>query len=124
LILLDDFANFVKRKGSAKALVAIGGSSQSSRYPLVADNNSSRTTFVNSVMALLSRYHFDGVMIDWQYPDKGYIDKFVQLLDKFDEKFAGTTYTLGITGPPFHGRVDDGYDVPKIIKYFDYLNSI
>jgi chitinase len=122
---LNDLANFVKKKGSAKAMVAIGGSTQSTRYSTVAMSDSSRTTFVNSVVALLSKYHFDGVMLDWQYPNQA-IDKdnYVHLLDKFDEKFAGTAFSLGITGSPNHAVVDSFFDVPKILNYVDFVHVL
>jgi chitinase len=121
---LNDLSNFVKKKGSAKAMVAIGGSTQSAKYTNTAASDSSRTTFVNSVVALLSKYHFDGVMLDWQYPEHKDIDNYVHLLDKFDEKFAGTSFSLGITGSPNHAVVDSGFDVPKIINYVDFVHVL
>jgi len=76
------------------------------------------------VVTLLSKYHFDGVMLDWQYPQQADKDHYIQLLDKFDEKFAGTSYSLGITGSPNHATVDSGYDVPKLINYVDFVHVL
>jgi len=49
---------------------------------------------VNSVITFLSKYHFDGVMVDWQYPSTADIDNYIKLLDKFDEKLAVTSFGL------------------------------
>lgn len=109
--------NFTRKKGSGKALVAIGGSAQSARYTSMVATDASRTTFVNSVLGILGKYHFDGVMIDWQYPTHSDMDNYVKLLDKFDEKLAGTSYMLGITGSALQSTVDEGFDVAKIKNY-------
>jgi len=126
--LMDDLYDltnfFAKKKGSGKAFVAIGGSSQSSRYSYVASTDATRTTFVNSVITFLSKYHFDGVMVDWQFPSTADIDNYIKLLDKFDEKLAGTSFGLGITGAPLKAQIDSGFDIPKIIGYVDFVHVL
>lgn len=121
---LNDLSNFARKKGNAKAMVAIGGSTQSSRYISMAASESDRTTFVNSVIKFLSKYKFDGVMIDWQYPQHSDINNYVKLLDKFDELFVGTSYILGVTGAPLNAQIDDGFDVKNIVRYVDFIHVL
>jgi chitinase len=119
---LHDLNNFSKIKGNAKAMVSIGGAAQSAKFPLVAANDADRTVFVDSVISFLNKYHFDGVMIDWTYPKKADVENYVKLLDKFDAKFAGTAYSLGITGPPTKSAIEEGYNVRKMVDYVDFIH--
>jgi len=115
----------VKDKGSAKAMIAIGGSSQSAKYVQMSQTQADRNTFVDGVIAFLEKYHFDGIMLDWQYPASDTeAQNFISLLDKFDEKFAGTSFIMGTTGAPLKAAIDNGYHVPKIIDYLDFIHVL
>lgn len=121
-----DLSHFVSKKGNAKAMVSIGGSAQSANYNRMILTDADRTTFVNSVVSLLHKHNFDGVMIDWtgQYPTQADTNNYIKLLDKFDEKFVGTSYIIGITGPPLKFAIDNGFDVKKIINYLEFINVL
>jgi len=51
-----------------KITLAIGGWTGSSRFSDVALTPESRTKFVESCVAFMRRYDFDGLDIDWEYP--------------------------------------------------------
>jgi len=124
MVDLHDFSNFSKKKGSGKAMIAIGGSAQSVKFGQMSQTDADRTSFVNSVVDLLKKYDFDGVMIDWQYPKEHDIENYVKLLDKFDEKFASTSFVLGITGASLKKDIDDGFNVKKITSYVDFIHVL
>ena len=111
----DDIEKFVRAKGNAKALIAIGGASMSDQWAATASDESYRNTFANSVVNFLAQYKFDGIMIDWY----GIQDKdganLIKVLDKFDEKFASTPYTMGMTVPATIATLN-AYNVPKIAQ--------
>ncbi len=48
-------------------------------------------------MSFLRFYKLDGVMIDWEFPDKEDVENYVKLLDKFDEHMAHTNFELGVS---------------------------
>jgi chitinase len=98
-------------------MVSIGGAAQSAKFSSMSASDAERTTFVDSVIQFLVKYNFDGVMIDWQYPKKYDYENYIKLLDKFDAKFAGTPYSIGITGPPTKSQIDEGFDVKNINKF-------
>ncbi len=98
-------------------MIAIGGSAQSVKFGQMAQTDADRTTFVDSVVDLLKKYDFDGVMIDWQYPKQHDMENYVKLMDKFDQKFASTSFILGITGASLTKDVDEGFDVKKILRF-------
>ena len=80
-------------------MVAVGGASQSTQFSYTSGNDQYRTTFVRRVINFLAKYKFDGIIIDWYGMDSKDGENLVHLLDKFDELFASTPYTLAITLP-------------------------
>ncbi|KXK59987.1 glycoside hydrolase family 18 [Micromonospora rosaria] len=61
------------RANNVKVSIAIGGwnNGDDSAFEALAANASTRTTFVNSVVAFVDQYGLDGVDMDWEYPDPG-----------------------------------------------------
>jgi chitinase len=60
-----------KRNPHLKTLLAVGGWSWSGKFSDVALTAASRQKFARSCVALVSRYGFDGLDIDWEYPVEG-----------------------------------------------------
>ena len=60
-----------KRNPHLKTLLAVGGWSWSGKFSDVALTAASRQKFSRSCVALVSRYGFDGLDIDWEYPVEG-----------------------------------------------------
>jgi chitinase len=58
---------------NVKVSLAIGGwnDGNDSAFEALAANSGSRTTFVNSVLSVVSQYNLDGIDMDWEYPDPG-----------------------------------------------------
>lgn len=52
-----------------KTLLAMGGwSATSGPYSNMASSASTRSVFINSLIAWLRQYNFDGVDMDWEFP--------------------------------------------------------
>lgn len=98
-------------------MIAIGGAGvRTDNFTRMAANDATRTTFVESVISFLREYGFDGLMLDWEFPDKEDYQNYAKLLDKFDELLAHTTFTFGITVSPLKYIIDSGYDMQHIIQ--------
>ena len=54
-----------------QTLLAVGGWSQSSKFSDVALTDAARQRFARSCVQLVTRYGFDGLDIDWEYPVAG-----------------------------------------------------
>jgi len=54
-----------------KTLISVGGWSWSDRFSDVALTAESRTTFARSAVDFVTRYGFDGIDLDWEYPTGG-----------------------------------------------------
>lgn len=106
--------HFVQARGQGKALIAIGGAAQSAQFSITAASDFYLEAFVNSVVSFLSKWGFDGVMIDWSDMRATDGPSLIRMLDKFDAKFAHTSMTLGITVPAMVASIDS-YDMTKIV---------
>lgn len=103
-------------------MVSIGGSTTGTNlWSTMAAYAESRSTFVQSVVAFLQKYEFDGVMIDWQWPggaggDSSDKENYVKLLSDLKTAFQAKSYVLGTTGPGFKEPFDAGIDAAKVAE--------
>ncbi len=54
-----------------KTLISVGGWTWSDYFSDVALTDASRKKFASSCVAFMKQYYFDGIDIDWEYPDGG-----------------------------------------------------
>lgn len=52
-----------------KVVASVGGASDSANFPTIAGSSSLRLAFANNVEAFLRTNHYDGVDIDWEFPE-------------------------------------------------------
>ncbi len=120
-----------------KTLIAIGGWSWSGRFSDMASTEKSRIIFAESVVDFITKYNFNGVDIDWEYPVSGGLptntrrpeDKqnFTLLLktlrQKLDEQSQknGKQYILSFAGAAGSWYVNN-IEPKEISQYVDYAN--
>ncbi|MCL2573569.1 MAG: glycosyl hydrolase family 18 protein [Defluviitaleaceae bacterium] len=120
--------NFIKNKGSIKAMLAVGGWAAGGFSPAVATVES-REMFAQSLVDIVHDFGFDGIDMDWEYPcddiagieasseDKPNYTLFIQLLR---EKLGGDKLiTMAAGGSQ---QCADNLQMPKLIKLMDYIN--
>jgi chitinase len=138
-----DVSNFkllkaLKEKNpNLKTLISIGGWTWSAKFSDAALTNASRTVFADSCVDFITRYGFDGVDIDWEYPVSGGLsgntmrpeDKkdFTLLLQKLREKLDergvidNKHYLLTIAGGCESSYISNT-EISLIQRYLDYTN--
>lgn len=104
-------------------MIAIGGASMSEQFGVTAATEQYRDSIARSVVSFLAQYGFDGVMIDWSGIAEKDSDNLIKLLDKFDEKFASTPYSIGITLAASTVTIN-AVNVPKVSQYVDFINVL
>ncbi|KAI7815601.1 mucin-like protein [Rhyzopertha dominica] len=121
-----------------KTLLAIGGWNEgSSRFSPMVASSERRKELVKNVVKFLRQNHFDGLDLDWEYPsfrdggkprDKDNYAHLVQeLREEFDreaEKTGRPRLLLTMAVPAGIEYINKGYDVPKLMKYLDWMNIL
>jgi chitinase len=108
---------------NVKVSLAIGGwnDGNDSAFEALAGNASTRTTFVNSVLNVVSQYNLDGVDIDWEYPDPGQSgDNFTALMQQLSTALHGRGKLL-TAAVVSSGGTAAGVQNP-VFGYVDWLN--
>ncbi|XP_015914102.1 chitinase-3-like protein 1 [Parasteatoda tepidariorum] len=122
------FNELKKKNSELKTLLAIGGWNEgSTKYSMMARNPSSRKIFVESCVNFLTKYGFDGLDLDWEYPaarggtpeDK---KNFVLLLMELREAFKPNNMLLTAAVSAGQKTIDGAYDIPALGKYLDFIN--
>lgn len=73
--------NLKKINTSLKVLIAVGGYSLGTKpFSEMASNEENRTTFIESSINFLRHHGFDGLDIDWEYPEAKDKENFATLL--------------------------------------------
>eukprot|EP00490_Sorites_sp_Unknown_P001135 CAMPEP_0114658582 /NCGR_PEP_ID=MMETSP0191-20121206/16030_1 /TAXON_ID=126664 /ORGANISM="Sorites sp." /LENGTH=310 /DNA_ID=CAMNT_0001881025 /DNA_START=436 /DNA_END=1368 /DNA_ORIENTATION=- len=111
----------------------------------MVSNKTSRTVFIDSVVAYLKEYGFDGLDIDWEYPNSpnrtneieisctqfreeidegGSIndrDNLLLLVQELREAF-GTDYLLSVATQADMNKANTGFNIAEMSKYIDAWN--
>ncbi len=106
-----------------KVLVSIGGwnGGDDSAFETLAASSNGRTTFVDSLLAVVSRYNLDGVDIDWEYPNPGTSgDRFRLLMAQLSSALHGRGKLL--TAAVMSGGYTATGIQPAVFGYVDFLN--
>ena len=78
-----------------KVLISIGGWGADPQFEELAASPQKRTVFVDGTLKVLAEYGFDGVDIDWEYPDQGqsaqnYLALISELREALPDKLLST----------------------------------
>ncbi|MFL5729656.1 MAG: Ig-like domain-containing protein [Cytophagaceae bacterium] len=109
-----------------KVFIAIGGWSDGGTpldptFEALAASATSRATFVNAAMNLVSTYNLDGVDIDWEYPDAGASsNNFAALMQQLSASLhaQGKGLSAAIAADSYSG----GGIPASVFGYVDHLN--
>uniref|UniRef100_A0A182UA49 Uncharacterized protein n=1 Tax=Anopheles melas TaxID=34690 RepID=A0A182UA49_9DIPT len=130
-ISLGGYSRFIQlkqRNPNVKLMVAIGGWNEgSASYSTMANSDLLRAVFVESAVAFVKRYGFDGFDVDWEYPTLrgGSVDDrvgFVKLLRDLRARFDQEGLLLSIATAATADYLRSAYDVPEINKYVHFVN--
>ncbi len=77
----------------------------------------------------MREHNFDGLDVDWEYPKRADKENFVNLLKELREAFEfeaeetkNQRLELSAAVPVGPDNVRDGYDVPSVSKWLDFIN--
>lgn len=109
-----------KKNSKLKVLLSVGGESSGTLFSGVAASATKRKNFVTSAESYLSKYNFDGLDVDWEYPETKDKAHYIELLKELKEAFKTNGYLLTAA---VSSEVDEhGYDFTQMDKYLDIIN--
>lgn len=122
----DKFVAMKKKNPKLKVLMALGGWTDSQNnaaaYSKLFKSPANRAKFVKSAVEFLQKYDFDGLDLDYEYPnagDKVHYAKWVKELKTAFEPY-GYELTAAISASP--GKISKGYDIATMAKYMDAIH--
>ncbi|KFA55929.1 hypothetical protein S40293_08857 [Stachybotrys chartarum IBT 40293] len=142
-----DIKNMKSRASRLEVFVAIGGWTFSDNgtatqpvFPDIAADPEKRQLFADNLVSFMTRYGFDGVDLDWEYPgapDRGGLEEddipnFVALMRVLRRTFQasprgdyGLTFTIPTSYWYLRWKLIIGttrFDVPGLLEYADWAN--
>ncbi|THG97747.1 hypothetical protein EW145_g7554 [Phellinidium pouzarii] len=130
---LPTFVSLAHQNG-VKASLSIGGWSGSQYYSTAVGDETNRTTFVQTVLNLVSKYNLDGIDFDWEYPNGVGIgcntmnamdaSNFLSFLQALRAEPAGANLTLSAATSikPWNGQ--DGTPLTDVSQFSKVLSFI
>ncbi|XP_045475619.1 probable chitinase 10 [Harmonia axyridis] len=122
----------LKSKG-IKVLIAIGGWNDSAgdKYSKLVNNPSARRRFISHVVDFIEENNFDGLDLDWEYPKCWQVDcnkgpasdkqGFSDFVRELHAAFQPKGWLLSAAVSPNKRVIDEGYDVPTLSRYLDWI---
>lgn len=107
-----------KRNSDLKVLLSVNGASAT--FSSIAADSDKRGAFVGSATYFLSTYGFDGLDIDWEYPENADRTNYITLLRECKEAFQSHGWLL--TAAVSSLGDDHGYDYAQMNNYLDIVN--
>jgi chitinase len=121
-----------------KTIISAGGWTLSDDFSDIAASSNSRTTFIESCVAFITNYGFDGIDFDWEFPVEGGepgmthrpedADHFLLLVQALRARLdqlsliTGQTYLITIAASPDYSELTSRYRIGEMCSYLDWIN--
>ncbi|XP_066245605.1 acidic mammalian chitinase-like [Euwallacea similis] len=109
-----------KKNTNLKVLLSVGGGGSGDIFRSVAADSSKRGALVGSATYFLSQYGFDGLDVDWEYPEAADSDNYITLLKELKAAFEPKKWLL--TAAVSSDKDEHGYNVKEMLNYLDFIN--
>jgi len=112
-----------------KVMISVGEITSTGEFAKIIATEQSRTMFAETSLDYLKKYGFDGIDLDWEFPnwlptsfEKK--DNFTELLKAFHQSILktdnSTILSLAVASPLL--IIDLSYDIPSVAKYVDFVS--
>jgi len=124
--LLDPSLNQRVHEENRKILIAFGGDGNSDGFGPMATDSVVRRNFVNNVYTFLTNNNYDGIDIDWEFPqtddEKRGLTKLVkELREKFDSNDPSLLITMAVGASDWSGQ---HFEYEKMKDYVNWFGMM
>lgn len=106
-----------------KILISVGGFTVGSApFSKLVNDPILRENFVTMANNFLVKYGFDGLDLDWEYPQGADKSLFTALLRELRSSFSKNGFLLTAAVPASKDAIDNGYEIDLIAKELDWIN--
>ncbi|XP_023936035.2 acidic mammalian chitinase-like [Bicyclus anynana] len=127
---LRKFNALKQQNPELKTLIAVGGWIEgSAKYSLMTAKPALRKNFIDTALEMVRKYNFDGLDIDWEYPNRydsvygpADVNNFSVLLKELREEFDKYGLLLTAAVSSVKKVASQSYDIPVISQYLDFIN--
>jgi chitinase len=124
--------NMLKHKNpQMKTLLSLGGASvNGTQFRSVFEPDKIRLQFIRNTIKYLRKYRFDGLDLDWEFPETETDRRIFSILvrdyrlefqnDAFVNNRARLLLTAAVAA--YRPKIEAGYDIKEIAPYLDYIN--
>ncbi|KAM9785962.1 acidic mammalian chitinase-like [Neosynchiropus ocellatus] len=119
----DSFNDLKTRNANLKTILSFGGADYDTQlFETMASTEQGRNTFSQSAVNFAAGHGFDGINVDWRYPNSR--SRFRQFLRDLRQEIdnRGTPFLLTASVSARTGQIDDSYDVDQLSTYVDFFN--
>lgn len=109
-------------------MIAIGGWDEGSiHFSQVSENLITRENFVHNIINFLEKYDFDGLDLDWEYPNQrggkqSDKENYVTILQMLKEEFDKYNYILSVTAAAPETLASQSYIISQVSQYVNFIN--
>ncbi|CAF1397048.1 unnamed protein product [Adineta steineri] len=124
--------NILKHKNpQMKTLLSLGGASvNATQFRTMFEPDKMRREFIRNTIKYLRKYKFDGLDLDWEFPETETDRRIFSLLvhdyrfEFQNEAFTTDRARLLLTAAvaAYRPKIEAGYDIKEIASYLDYIN--
>lgn len=129
--MYEQFNMLKYRNPQMKTLLSLGGASvNSTQFRNAFEPDKVRREFIRNTIKYLRKYKFDGLDIDWEFPETE-VDRrvFSLLVRDYRLEFQNEAYVsnrprllLTAAVAAYRPKIEAGYDIKEISPYLDYIN--
>jgi chitinase len=129
--LLEEFREISRKRRDTSFMFSISSGWYSGRFSDAALTDERRERFARTAIEIMRTYDFDGIDIDWEYPDGTIresdphhhallLQEIRRQLDEV-EQMDGQRYELGMAAAPIPSNIDP-LEVDQISNHVDHIN--
>lgn len=106
-----------------KVVLLIGGWGTEGQFQAMVANKGKMAAFIDLCGEFVEEYGFDGIDVDWEYPQRHEMPQFVELLRGIHKKLKAidTRLSLSIAAPAGHDKID-AFDIKAVDQYLTFWN--